>query len=238
MTESTEPETMKVTWTMLFKRFTIMVVLLVACLFIPAGTVNYWQGWAYVLTVIVFTFLGRAQAMLTNPEMLNERLSALDDDEVAEWDKKIVQVIGIFGPLIMLLISGLDIRFGWTGEMSLTIQLTSLGILFLSMFLGNWAMLTNKFFSSVVRIQEDRGHYVIKEGPYHYVRHPGYLAGLIGNGVSPLLLGSLWAYIPVVLMTIVLMYRLFKEDNTLRQELDGYEEYTNETRYRLIPFIW
>ena len=99
-------------------------------------------------------------------------------------------------------------------------------------------MVANRFFSAVVRIQHDRGHKVVRDGPYRIVRHPGYAGGLYTWLTAPLMLGTLWAYIPALLTVCALVVRTALEDRTLIQELPGYAEYTARTRYRLLPGIW
>ena len=117
-------------------------------------------------------------------------------------------------------------------------QWVAVVILLLCVLFSNWALVVNKYFSAIIRIQTDRGHTVITGGPYRYVRHPGYAGGVIANLVIPLMLGSLWALIPAVLTVIILFIRTAKEDQTLIDELPGYVEYAQRTRYRLIPGIW
>ena len=101
-----------------------------------------------------------------------------------------------------------------------------------------WAEAVNKFFEPTVRIQTDRGHRVIDTGPYAIVRHPGYVSGFLVFIGMPLCLGSLWALIPAVLVCLLLVVRTIWEDQTLREELAGYEEYAQRVRYRLIPGVW
>ncbi|MGB0068047.1 MAG: isoprenylcysteine carboxylmethyltransferase family protein, partial [Isosphaeraceae bacterium] len=101
-----------------------------------------------------------------------------------------------------------------------------------------WAESVNKFFEQTVRIQTDRGHRVIDTGPYALVRHPGYVAACLLFMGMPLALGSLWALIPAVLSCLLLVLRTIWEDRTLRDELVGYEEYTQRVRYRLVPGVW
>ena len=102
-----------------------------------------------------------------------------------------------------------------------------------------WSMLVNTHFEKTVRIQTDRNHKVIDTGPYRVVRHPGYL-GLIAGFIlsAPLLLGSWWAFVPAVASTATLIVRTALEDRTLREELDGYEDYARRVRYRLVPGVW
>ncbi|MDD3754806.1 MAG: isoprenylcysteine carboxylmethyltransferase family protein, partial [Methanobacterium sp.] len=101
-----------------------------------------------------------------------------------------------------------------------------------------WAKNVNKFFSAVVRIQKDRGQTVCKEGPYRYIRHPGYLGSLIYLSVTPLVLGSFWGLILVIIPFILLLIRTNLEDDTLKKELDGYTEYAREVKYKILPGIW
>ena len=101
-----------------------------------------------------------------------------------------------------------------------------------------WAESVNRFFEPTVRIQTDRGHRVIDTGPYAFVRHPGYVSGFLVFIGMPLCLGSLWALIPGILLCPLLVLRTIWEDQTLRDELAGYEEYTQRVRYRLIPGVW
>ncbi len=101
-----------------------------------------------------------------------------------------------------------------------------------------WAQAVNKFFEATVRIQTDRGHTVIDTGPYAIVRHPGYSAGYLIFVGMPLALGSLWALTPAILLCPLLVLRTIWEDQTLREELDGYREYSQRVRYRLIPGMW
>ncbi|MBU0705027.1 MAG: isoprenylcysteine carboxylmethyltransferase family protein, partial [Chloroflexi bacterium] len=104
--------------------------------------------------------------------------------------------------------------------------------------LFTWGMTANKFFSTSVRIQEERGHTVASEGPYRYVRHPGYVGYIIALFATALALGSLWALVPAVLATCLFVVRTALEDRTLQKELAGYKEYAQQVRYRLLPGVW
>jgi protein-S-isoprenylcysteine O-methyltransferase Ste14 len=99
-------------------------------------------------------------------------------------------------------------------------------------------MRENRFFSSVVRIQRERGHYVITTGLYRLVRHPGYLGSVVAMFALPFALTSYWALIPAVITNIISLIRIVLEDNTLKRELEGYSQYTEKVRHRLIPGIW
>ena len=108
----------------------------------------------------------------------------------------------------------------------------------LSAALIAWAMHSNKFFSSIVRIQKDRGHVVVANGPYRFIRHPGYTGMSAFTLATPLILNSGWAFVPAVLTVAVSVLRTVLEDRTLHSELAGYADYTRKVKYRLVPPIW
>jgi protein-S-isoprenylcysteine O-methyltransferase Ste14 len=118
------------------------------------------------------------------------------------------------------------------------VTLSALAVAILGYAFSTWAILENRYFSSVVRIQTDRGHTICSSGPYRYVRHPGYTGGLIWYLMTPLILGSLWVYTPTLLVLVLTVLRTYLEDITLQAELPGYQEFTHKTRYQLIPGIW
>jgi protein-S-isoprenylcysteine O-methyltransferase Ste14 len=150
----------------------------------------------------------------------------------------LVGFVTLFGPLAIWGLSGLDARFGWTPPIPLGVQIGAIVVAVLGYLLLTWSMASNRFFSGVVRIQDDRGHRVASGGPYRFVRHPGYLAGVLVDLVTPLILNSLWALLPSVLVVVGLLLRTALEDRTLQAELDGYREYAGRVRSRLIPGVW
>ena len=137
-----------------------------------------------------------------------------------------------------IIIAGLDYRFGWSAPIPLAISLAALLVGLLGFAFSTWALVENRFFSAVVRIQTDRGHSVCSTGPYRFVRHPGYAGGILFYLMTPLILSSWWAFIPALLTTIFTIIRTHLEDKTLQAELDGYEAYARQTRYRLLPGVW
>lgn len=122
--------------------------------------------------------------------------------------------------------------------MPLWLYLIALTITVAAYVLGIWALIENRFFSAVVRIQTDRGQTVVETGPYHFIRHPGYAAAALISLMFPIMVGSWWSYIPVGFVIAGGAIRTSLEDKTLIAELPGYLEYTQITRYRLIPGIW
>jgi protein-S-isoprenylcysteine O-methyltransferase Ste14 len=99
-------------------------------------------------------------------------------------------------------------------------------------------MVENEHFEQFVRIQTDRNHRVVTTGPYRMVRHPGYVAGILGSLAGPLMFGSVWSFIPACMLVILFVWRTSREDKTLQEELDGYMQYTKQTPHRLIPRVW
>ena len=122
--------------------------------------------------------------------------------------------------------------------MPLAIHLGGLLANILGYALFLWAMVSNAYFAEGVRIQEERGHRVATDGPYRYVRHPGYAGAIVAGMATPFLLGSLWALIPAVISAILYIVRTGLEDRTLMEELPGYREYAQQTCYRLLPGAW
>ena len=158
-------------------------------------------------------------------------------ENAKSWDKVLAPAMAL-GSVVPLAVAGVDRLFGWTPPFGHTIKLISLIVIVLGYVLGTWALVENKFFSGVVRIQEDRGHHVVTTGPYHFIRHPGYSGSLLVYLAVPVFLDSLWAFIPTVLLVCIVFLRTSLEDRTLQDELPGYKEFTQKTRYRLLPGIW
>jgi protein-S-isoprenylcysteine O-methyltransferase Ste14 len=226
-----------ITWKQLL-RFLIFALFTPATLFLAAGRWNWVMGWVYVGILAGTAVISRILMACTNPELITERAQSLEKEDVPGWDKAIVIFLAMFGPLAVWIVAGLDERFGWSPEMPLALQVAAVAVVVLGYLLGAWAMVENKFFSAVIRIQKERGHTVVTGGPYRYVRHPGYVGGIASCFAVPVLLGSLWALIPAGLAVIAVVIRTALEDRTLREELPGYAEYTRRTRYRLLPGVW
>jgi protein-S-isoprenylcysteine O-methyltransferase Ste14 len=205
-----------------------------ALLFLGAGRWDYWQGWVYFVIGVVIMVL-MSTLLTRDRSLIEERLNPKEG--MKGWDKF---YFAVTTPLYMiaLLLGGLDARHGWSANMPLWVYLAGLGIYLLGEGIFLWARFTNSYFSSVVRIQTDRGQTVCREGPYRIVRHPGYLGGFLFTVTLGIVLGSWWASIPQLLAGLMLLWRTGREDRTLLAELPGYLEYTRETRHRLIPGVW
>ncbi|MHB0857659.1 MAG: methyltransferase family protein [Anaerolineae bacterium] len=208
-------------------------VVMGALLFLAAGRLDWPGAWAYVILITTGTIV----STLLLPKDLQAERSTMQQGS-KRWDIALALIVARFGPLAVLLTAGLDRRFGWSGNLAAGLQalgllLTALGVVFTT-----WAMLSNRFFSALVRIQTDRGHTVVSTGPYALVRHPGYLGASVAQLAMPLALSSWWAMLPALVTLAVLVVRTTLEDRTLQAELPGYREYAQRVRYRLLPGVW
>lgn len=200
-----------------------------------AGRVDYWQGWVYNL--LNLTVLGLTYVALSNiKDLIQERLKP--GQGMKRWDK-IYYIVSSPTYFIAVAVASLDAgRFHWEPQVPLSIIVLSIVIFCVGHLITLWAKRVNRFFSSVVRIQTDRRQTVCKDGPYRFVRHPGYVGGLLVGMVTPLVLGSFWALIPATVGAMLLIMRTYLEDRTLQKELPGYLEYAKEVRHRLLPKVW
>ena len=220
-------------------RFAIYLLLSPIILFISAGTVKWSLAWVYSVTTIVLTVISRIFMIRKYPDLAQERANYRNAEGVKSWDRVLGALVGLYGNIAIFIVAGLDKRFSWSPTIGLQISILAIVIgIGIGFFLGYWAMIENRYFSAVVRIQTDRGHTVCTTGPYHFIRHPGYAGALLVYLLTPLMLGSLWTLIPSVLTSALLLARTALEDKTLQQELEGYVDYAKETRYRLIPGVW
>jgi protein-S-isoprenylcysteine O-methyltransferase Ste14 len=218
--------------------FVLFALLFPMSMFLTAGTFKWTIAWVYLGIHAFFTIAGRAIAWRKNPGLLQERARSLEAEDAKPGDKLLVVIGGLFGPLVLFLVAGLDFRNQASPELSSLVQGIALVVVVLGFLWGTWAFVVNAYFSAVVRIQEDRGQTVVQDGPYRFMRHPGYTGGLVAYLAVPVMLGALWALIPAVFLILVLIIRTSMEDKTLQEELPGYSEYAKRTRYRIIPGIW
>ncbi len=219
-------------------RFVLFLLIIPLLLFGLSGQLNWPMAWAYVLIYIGSALASRLILMCKSPDLLSERAQFLKAEGIKSWDTRLVPLIALFGPLAVLVVAALDQRFSWSPPISPWVEAAGLMVFLLGTLLGIWAIIVNRFFSSVVRIQTDRGHQVVTSGPYRYIRHPAYAGNLFSILATALMLGSLWSMIPAILVVIGLIMRTYLEDRDLCQELAGYAAYAQRTRYRLIPGIW
>ncbi len=218
----------------LIQVFGSMVVMGVV-LFLAAGRLDWTAAWMYlVLNVLIVATIGLYVAR-RNPDLINERGRIGQSAE--NWDKVLMSFYTLM-LFVLLVVAGLDaVRFGWT-TMHVAVQAIGVVGLFLSMGITYWAMLSNPFLSTVVRIQDDRGHQVAATGPYRLVRHPMYVGVILLWLSTALILGSWWALVPALIIAVIFIARTALEDRMLQAELPGYAEYAQRVRYRLLPGAW
>ncbi len=220
--------------TLIVKSVAYLLVMM-AAVFLCAGRLSYWQGWA------LFGFIGAYVAvsfflLSRMPGLIRERMRP--GPGIKRWDKVL---LAMYAPLTfgLIIFAALDAgRFGWTGSLPVWAYVVGWAVFMVSYGLLTWAMAVNRWFSSVVRIQADRGQKVVKDGPYCFVRHPGYLGGIVGFFATSVVLGSLWGLVPAGLIAILLIARTYLEDRMLIAELSGYAEYAREVKWRLVPGVW
>ena len=201
-------------------------------LFVFAGTLSWNWAWIFLILEIVVLIINY---WVLPREVMEER--GREKKNVKRWDR-ILLSIGTVPALGVYALSGLDYRLSWSPSFSFYYHIIGLVILFSGSMLFTWSMVSNKFFSTVVRLQEERGHSTATTGPYKYVRHPGYVGYLLMVIAAPIALGSIYALLMSFLVLIIFIVRTDLEDKTLLSELDGYKEYVQKVKYRLIPFLW
>jgi protein-S-isoprenylcysteine O-methyltransferase Ste14 len=219
-----------------FKQVMVLILFQGALLFLSSGRIDWVMAWIYIGIYVIFVLINGVIMLRRSPETIVERAKAGEDWK--DWDKIVGGLFALMYFVIMLLVAGLDVRFGWTGEIALIVHVVAAIVFVLGYALFSWAMLSNAFFSTGVRIQEERGQGVATTGPYRFIRHPGYLGGTLQSIALPLLLGSLWALIPAGVAVLLLIIRTALEDHMLENELEGYRGYAESVRYRLLPGVW
>lgn len=212
-------------------RYVVAIPLVGAIIFLPAGTLAYWEGWVYMAILFIPMAYALVYLVRNDPDLLERRMH-MRERETAQ--KGIVAISYVYF-LVVFMLPGLDHRFGWSNVPAAVVLLANLLVL-----LGYGFVLLvfreNRFASRVVEVAQ--GQQVISSGPYAWVRHPMYSGVLLMYIFSPLALGSYWAMLPALLIIPLLMARLLNEEVVLARDLPGYTAYMQQVRYRLLPGIW
>ncbi len=206
---------------------------LAVLLFASAGTLRWPMAWAFIGLTTGVTL---ATYLLIDASLIAER--SLNRRSTETWDNILFSAFGLLSTVVVPVVAGLDMRFGWPPPIAEPVQLIALLVNIAGWSLHIWAMRANAYFAIVVRLQEDRGQSVATGGPYRWMRHPGYLGGIAFSLATPLMLGSLWALIPGIVGAALLVLRTALEDRFLHQQLPGYSEYAATVRSRLLPGVW
>jgi protein-S-isoprenylcysteine O-methyltransferase Ste14 len=218
----------------------ILLLFIIVIPFLPlliSWSWDWWEAWVFGFISVLGYTISRAMAAKRNPDLITERAQFMKNENVFNWDKILAPLAGFGGGLITLVV-GLDKLLNWSPTFSILIKIIALALIITGYIWGSYALIQNRFFSGMVRIQSDRGHQVITSGPYRWMRHPGYAGAILTYLATPLFLDSEWAFIPAVFLVIVLVIRTSLEDKVLQVELEGYSEYAEKVRYRLFPGVW
>ena len=212
-------------------RFLLALGVLGALLFIPAGSLRFWQGWAYIAISFVpglfaFTYFYKHDLQLIERRMQFK--------EKMREQKRIMTFVYIAW-LVAFVLPGLDHRFGWSHQ-PLWITIFSQAVVFGGFATTLWVAKVNRFAARTIQVEP--GQEVISSGPYRIVRHPMYLGACAMWLFTPLALGSYITLPAFALLIPLIVLRLLNEEKVLRQELPGYPEYCLHTRFRLVPFLW
>jgi len=211
-----------------------LFLLLAGCLFGAAGQFSWPMAWAVLGIYFISKVAGLA---FLDPELIRERAApgpGVDRGDV------VIATLGYLGLYPGTFITaGLDaIRFGPAVPIPQSIQVTAFIVFAFGYGFAFWAVLSNPFFATFVRIQDDRAHSVVSSGAYALVRHPGYAGALLAHLALPFALGAIWAVVPAVVGTVFFVARTSREDRILQDSLAGYREYQARVRWRLLPGVW
>jgi len=219
-------------------RLIITYLLIPLVLLVCGWDLGWWQAWIFSLLIFTAGIGGRIWAERRHPGLTAERQSGESIQGAKAWDKVLAPLMAISLSFPLVIAAGLDHRFGWSPVFPLWLNIIGFILITVGYAFGVWAFIENRFFSSVVRIQTERGHVVCDTGPYRIVRHPGYAGNILPLLGIVLALGSVWTVIPAVVALVIAIVRTALEDQTLQDELPGYREYAQRVRYRLFPGIY
>jgi protein-S-isoprenylcysteine O-methyltransferase Ste14 len=210
------------------------LIVLSALVFLPAGTLNYWQAWVFIATFMVVTIFPSIYIARTNPAALQRRMHGGPRAE-ARTIQKILITGAWLGLIALLVISAYDHRMGWS---SVPAWVCLLGDVLLATGLGIAMLVVIQNGYAAATVTVETGQTVVSGGVYTFVRHPMYVGNMIMMVGVPLALGSYWGLVFVVPGVVALVLRILDEEKLLTHELAGYREYTQRVRYRLVPYVW
>ncbi|WP_345978886.1 isoprenylcysteine carboxylmethyltransferase family protein [Sulfurimonas sp. HSL3-2] len=221
-------------WIRMILVYLFIPLLLLVC----GGDLWWWQAWIYTFLILVSGIGGRILTEWRHPGLLAERVNFEKLQNAKPWDKVLAPLMAVSFSFPLVIVAGLDHRYEWTPLFSTWFNILGLVLIALGYAFATWAFIENRFFSTTVYIQKDRGHTVCDSGPYRFVRHPGYAGNLLALPGMVLAFSSVWILIPAMAALIITVIRTALEDRTLQEELSGYKDYAKQVRYRLIPFIY
>lgn len=215
----------------IIKRFFLSYLILGLLFFLPAGTLKYWEAWAYMAVIAVPMTIFAVYMFKHNPKFLERRMRLREKRQ----KQKLIQKPGIITLLLPVILPGIDSRFGWS-DVSLPMTIAGLAMVLLGYLLILSVFMANEYASRVVEVEDEQK--VITTGPYALIRHPMYFSVIVFYLFTPVALGSYWAVISVSPLIPFLIVRIIDEEKELEDSLMGYREYMQKVKYRLIPGIW
>ena len=213
-------------------KLTFLFILFGLCYFLTAGTILFWEAWLFIGIVFVMMLFFLRFLVKNDPDLLKRRLQRGEKRQ----EQKIIVLISNIVLLIILLLPGLDRRWNWSSVPTWLVVVSD--VIFALGYMMFFRVLKENSFASVIVQVEEKVQKVITTGPYSFVRHPMYTSILLMFGIMPLALGSYWGLIPLPLFILSLALRIQDEEKMLCEELEGYKDYIQTTKYRIIPFIW
>ena len=198
---------------------------------------DWWEAWVYAVLLILAFGVSRWLASRRHPDLIAERSRFMQHKNTQPWDQVLARLLGV-GSGLLPCAAGLEHLLSPPGSFSLWIKILALLMIIAGYSLASYALMENRFFSGVVRLQTERGHHPVTGGPYRWMRHPGYAGSLMTFFAIPFWMDSWWTFLPAFLLAAVLVLRTSLEDRFLQENLPGYADYAARVRFRLLPGVW
>ena len=212
-------------------KFLIGLIIICILLFIPAGTLDYPNGWLFIALLFIPMFFAGIIMLFKSPDLLRRRLNAKESEDE---QKTVILVSGIIF-LLAFILAGLNFRFGWFHLPTVVIIISS--VIFLIAYIMYAEVLReNEYLSRTVEVSENQK--VVDSGLYGLVRHPMYTSTIFLFLSMPLVLDSIFSFIVMLVYPIIIIFRIRNEEKVLENELIGYKEYKEKVKYKLIPYLW
>lgn len=212
-------------------KFLFGLIIISLLLFIPAGTLNYPNAWLFLALLFIPMFIAGIIMLIKSPELLKKRLNAKEEEN----EQKIVILISGAIFLLAFIIAGLNFRFGWSKLPQIVVVVASI-IFLLNYIMYAEVLRENMYLSRTVEVSENQK--VVDSGLYGLVRHPMYTSTIFLFLSMPLILGSLFSFVIMLIYPIIIFFRIKNEERFLEIKLEGYKEYKEKVKYKIIPFIW
>lgn len=212
-------------------KFLLGVILVGILVFLPAGTINFLNGWLFMAVLFLPMFIAGVVMLIKNPILLKSRLKAKEKEKQQDIVIKLSGLMFVSG----FIIAGLNYRFSWY-RLPFFISIIAVILFIIAYILYAEVLRENTYLSRTIEVKENQK--VVDSGLYGIVRHPMYSVTLLLFFMMPLILGSLYAFFVFLLYPFIIVKRIKNEEEVLERKLNGYKEYKNKVKYRLIPYVW